>query len=85
MEIAVDFDGTCVTHEFPKVGKNIGAEKVLRMLVENKHNLILFTMRSDKDKIEHNDPTLVQATPQRYLQMAVDWFKSHGIPLYGIQ
>lgn len=25
MTIAVDFDGTCVTHDFPKVGKNIGA------------------------------------------------------------
>lgn len=25
MIIAVDFDGTCVTHEFPRVGKEIGA------------------------------------------------------------
>ena len=25
MIIAVDFDGTCVTHEYPNVGKNIGA------------------------------------------------------------
>jgi hypothetical protein len=23
--IAVDFDGTCVTHEYPSIGKDIGA------------------------------------------------------------
>lgn len=34
MVIAVDFDGTCVTHEFPKIGKDIGAIPVLRELVE---------------------------------------------------
>lgn len=34
MVIAVDFDGTCVTHEFPKIGKDIGAIPVLRKLVE---------------------------------------------------
>jgi len=28
MEICIDFDGTCVTHEFPKVGKDIGAVPV---------------------------------------------------------
>lgn len=35
MDICIDFDGTCVTHEFPKVGKNIGAEIVLKELVGN--------------------------------------------------
>ena len=25
MIIAIDFDGTCVTHEYPKIGKDIGA------------------------------------------------------------
>lgn len=49
MEIVVDFDGTCVTHEYPLVGKDIGAVPVLKQLVENKHKLILFTMRSDKE------------------------------------
>jgi hypothetical protein len=28
--IAVDFDGTCVTHEYPKVGRDIGAVPVLK-------------------------------------------------------
>lgn len=46
MEIAIDFDGTCVTHEYPKIGKDIGAIPVLRKLAGNGHKLILFTMRS---------------------------------------
>jgi len=44
--IAIDFDGTCVTHEYPKVGKDIGAVPVLKALVEAGHALILYTMRS---------------------------------------
>lgn len=46
--IAVDFDGTCVTHEYPKIGRYIGSEPVLSKLVENGHKLILWTMRSGK-------------------------------------
>lgn len=46
MDIAIDFDGTCVTHEYPDTGKEIGAYPVLKKLVEKGHNLILFTMRS---------------------------------------
>lgn len=48
MIIAVDFDGTCVTHEYPKVGRFIGAEPVLKELVDAGHKLILWTMRSDE-------------------------------------
>ena len=46
MYIAVDFDGTCVTHEYPRVGKDIGAVPVLKMFVQAGHKLILNTMRS---------------------------------------
>ena len=46
MIIAVDFDGICVTHEYPKVGRFIGSEGVLTDLVEAGHKLILCTMRS---------------------------------------
>lgn len=46
MYIAVDFDGTCVSHEYPSVGKDIGAVPVLKKLTENGHKLILNTMRS---------------------------------------
>ncbi len=44
--IAVDFDGTCVTHEYPKVGRLIGAQSVLRDLASAGDLLILWTMRS---------------------------------------
>jgi len=47
MIIGIDFDGTCVTHDYPEVGKNIGAVKVLKQLIEKNHQLILWTMRSE--------------------------------------
>ena len=45
-DIVVDFDGTCVTHEYPKVGRFIGAPKVLKRIIREGGRLILFTMRS---------------------------------------
>lgn len=83
--ICVDFDGTCVYHEFPKVGADApGAVQVLKELVDAGHKLILFTMRSDVD-----DPLSTQkgivAEPGQYLQHAIDWFAYHEIPLFGIQ
>ena len=66
---AIDFDGTCVFHEYPKVGESVpNAVRVLRLLVANGHKLILWTMRSGKE-----------------LQDAQDWFKKHNIPLWGVQ
>jgi len=47
--VAVDFDGTCVTHEFPAVGRSIGAEPVLRRMLSEGAKLILWTMRSGKE------------------------------------
>ena len=73
MIIAVDFDGTCVTHEYPEIGESIGAEKVLKALVENGHQLVLCTMRGHKT---HEGRDL--------LQEAVDWFEENGIELYGV-
>lgn len=49
MYIAIDFDGTCVTHDYPRIGKEIGATEVLKRLIEAGHKLILNTMRSDKE------------------------------------
>ena len=43
--IAVDFDGTCVTHNFPDIGDEIGAAPVLSDLVEVGAKLILWTVR----------------------------------------
>lgn len=44
---AIDFDGTCVAHEFPNIGRDIGAQKVLKRIVSNGGKLILYTMRSE--------------------------------------
>ena len=41
MNIAIDFDGTCVSHEFPEIGKDIDAIPVLKELIKSGHNLIL--------------------------------------------
>ncbi len=49
MIIAVDFDGTCVTHDYPNIGEEIGAVPVLKKLVEDGHQLILWTMRSGEE------------------------------------
>ena len=84
MEIAIDFDGTCVTHEFPKIGRDIGAVPVLRRLVESGHNLILFTMRSDGRVVNTQDDTIYNESGT-HLTDAVNWFKDNGIVLYGIQ
>ena len=85
MTINIDFDGTCVTHDFPNVGKSIGAEKVLKRLTDNGHQLILFTMRSDRTEAKPViDPTIQNVTG-KFLTDAVNWFKGNNIPLYGIQ
>lgn len=69
MEIAVDFDGTVVEHEYPNVGKDVpNAVNVLNKLIKKGHNLILYTMRSGS-----------------HLEDAKQWYLTRGIPLYGIQ
>ena len=68
--IAIDFDGTCVTHEFPNVGKDIGAVRVLKALIDSGHKLMLWTMRSQKQPAQ--------------LQDAVNWFESNGLPIIGV-
>lgn len=83
--INVDFDGTCVTHDFPKVGKDIGAASVLKKLTDNGHKLILFTMRANrKNKKDPVDSSILDVTGA-FLDDAVNWFKKNNIPLYGIQ
>ena len=85
LDIVVDFDGTCVSHEFPKIGRDIGAVPVLKELVSNGHQLILFTMRSDR-LIGGNtgDPEISDVTGT-FLTDAINWFSKNDIPLYGIQ
>lgn len=69
MIIGVDFDGTVVTHDYPRVGQDIGAVPVLKRLAKSGNKLILFTMRSTKNGT---------------LQDAENWFKQNGIKLYGV-
>lgn len=71
MIIAVDFDGTCVTHAFPEVGKDIGAIPVLKALVAKGHRLILYTMRDDRKYKGHHP-----------LNESIQWFTKNGIELY---
>ena len=49
MVLAIDFDGTAVTHDYPRVGKDIDSAPVLKELVQNGNQLILWTMRSGKE------------------------------------
>lgn len=85
MIIAVDFDGTCVTHDFPNVGKNIGAEIVLRKLSDKGHKIILYTMRSHpSEKTEKAGTSGMIPTTNDCLQDAIDWFEKYNIPLYGV-
>jgi hypothetical protein len=68
MIIAVDFDGTCVEHDYPSVGMDVeGAVEVLRAIVAKRHRLILFTMRSSSK-----------------LDDAVRWFRDRKIELWAV-
>ena len=68
MKIAIDFDGTCVEHEYPKIGKTVpNVLKVLQKLVKSGHSLILYTMRSGKE-----------------LEAAKQWFEENDIPLWAV-
>jgi len=66
--ICVDFDGTIVTHEFPRIGTPVpGAIETLKGLQASGNRLILYTMRYGET-----------------LQEAVDYCKEQGIEFYGV-
>lgn len=66
--IAIDFDGTCVEHDYPDVGLDVeGAVDVLRALTAKGHRLVLYTMRSGAK-----------------LDAATRWFKERKIELWSI-
>lgn len=84
MKIAIDFDGTCVTHEFPNLGKNIGAQRVLKQLTDKGHKLILWTMRCDnQEEVVFENGYKIHSG--NFLAQAVKWFEDNDIPLWGIQ
>lgn len=49
MVLGLDFDGTCVTHEYPEVGKDIGAVPVIKKFINKGYDIVLITMRSGKE------------------------------------
>jgi hypothetical protein len=66
--VAVDFDGTCVRHEYPEIGQEVPhVVEVLKKLNENDVRIILWTIRSGE-----------------YLQDAVNWFVARGIKLWAV-
>lgn len=67
-DLAIDFDGTAVLHDFPFIGEeNERCVEVLKKLVKAGHNLVLFTMRVD-----------------HLLDEAVEWFKVRDIPIFNV-
>ena len=67
MKILLDFDGTCVKKKNPGVGEDVpGAKRIIRELVKAGHEIILFTVRGNRDE---------------GLQDATDWFAINNIPL----
>lgn len=49
MTIAVDFDGTIVEHKYPAIGEEIPfATETLKMLIKDRHKLILWSVREGK-------------------------------------
>ena len=68
MIIAVDFDGTIVEHEYPKIGKEkIFATETLRQLINDGHRLILWTVREGE-----------------LLDEAVEWCRQRGAEFYAV-
>ena len=87
--IAVDFDGTCVIHEFPNVGEDVPySVTTLKRLASEGAKLILYTMRSNnKMCVLKNMPDtdkMVKVAVGNFLDDAVEWFQKHDIPLFGI-
>ena len=67
MIIAVDFDGTIVEHEYPKIGKPVpfAIEVLKKLQKEERHTLILWTVREGD-----------------LLQEAVDYCSKNGVDFY---
>ena len=68
MTIAVDFDGTVVTHEYPQIGSELPlAIPTLKKLKEDGHKLILWTVREGD-----------------LLDDAVLWCRERGLEFYAV-
>lgn len=64
--IAVDFDGTIVTHRYPKIGEEIpDAVETIKQLIRDGHRLILWSVREGE-----------------LLQEAIEWCSERGITFF---
>ena len=72
--ICVDFDGTIVEHDYPRIGEPLpGAIETLKDLKEAGWALILWTCREDQG----------YDISKQYLQFAIDFLKDHGVEFDG--
>ena len=68
MTIAVDFDGTIVTHKYPEIGEEIPfAVDTLKALQQRHHKLILWSVREGE-----------------LLDEAVQWCRERGVEFYAV-
>ena len=69
MVIACDFDGTIVTHEYPRIGKPIpfAIQTLKKLQEEDHHQIILWSVREGE-----------------LLQEALDYCKSKGLEFYAV-
>ena len=72
--VAVDFDGTIVTHDYPRIGTLIpGAKETIKCLQDNGYKVFLYTMRSHR--LDNG---------QDHLDDAIKFLYDNGIALDGI-
>lgn len=68
MTIAIDFDGTIVTHRYPRMGEERPfAIATLKRLISDGHRLVLWTVREGE-----------------LLDEAVAWCKERGVEFYAV-
>ena len=68
MTIAVDFDGTIVTHKYPEIGEEIPfATETLKTLIREGHKIILWSVREGK-----------------MLDEAIEWCRRRGVEINAV-
>ena len=84
-KIGIDFDGCCIV-ALPEVGwcdVDTGASRVLGMLAQKGHELILWTCRNDDPENPYNWAA-GELRQESSLQEAIRWFRERDIPLSGV-
>ena len=76
--IAVDFNGTCVTYNYPEsMGEDIGAVPVLKRLIKAGHQLVLMT------GIEREGDFEAPIVKERW-EDVLKWIEDNGLTFVGI-